>query len=258
MAHTRPLIRLFVSAPLGEGLSADLAADQVHYLRHVMRHGPGDEVLLFNGRDGEWLAGLDSLDRRGGTAAILSRRRPQCSTSGPTLLFAPLKKSATDFLVEKATELGVSRLSPVLTARTQTRRVNLDRLWANCIEAAEQCERLTIPDLDPVTPLDEVLRPWSGTTPLLLADETGGGRRLVDVLPDLAVPPAFLIGPEGGFTKSELDLLGDKDFVTSINLGPRILRAETAALAVLSCWQALAGDGAEAPWPRTAGDSIDE
>lgn len=242
-------IRLFVAAALGPGAAVPLRPDQAHYASKVMRLGPGDRVLLFNGRDGEWRAQIEGIDRKGGKTIVEARTRAQISEPDVTLLFAPLKKTAIDFVIEKATELGVAVLQPVLTRRTAVERVNGTRLRARAVEAAEQCERLTVPEVRPALALARVLSDWNGARRLYVADETGGGAPAAEAFSGAgqAGPVAFLIGPEGGFERSELDALGQLPFVTRIALGPRVLRAETAAIAALACWQALAGDGRAPP-----------
>lgn len=251
----RPSLRLFVSSPLQHGAAVPLEEGQVHYLNTVMRASTGDEIALFNGRDGEWRARLDDLGKRRATAVAVDCLRPQDSERAGDLwlLFAPLKKDATDMVVEKATELGASCLQPVLTRYTNTSRVNTDRFLANATEAAEQCERLTVPTICPPERLETLLEGWDRRRILLVMDETGGGASIADVLATAGSgPAAILVGPEGGFEKSELDLLRRYPFVTRINLGPRILRAETAALAALTCWQALCGDWRSRPAFRSA------
>lgn len=246
----RAKARLYVAAPLAAGAVVPLTADQAHYAGRVMRLGVGDPLSLFNGRDGEWRARVKTIGRKGGEATVEEQLRPQTVESAPILLFAPLKKSALDVLVAKATELGVAELRPVSTRRMVAARVNLQRLRAQAVEAAEQCERLTVPDVRAPESLERALGAWDKTRKLFVADETGGGIPLADAFPaaDRARSVGFLVGPEGGFERSELDALGRLPFVTRVALGPRILRAETAALVVLACWQALAGDG-RAPLP---------
>jgi 16S rRNA (uracil1498-N3)-methyltransferase len=248
----RAKARLHVAAPLAAGAAVTLTPDQAHYASRVMRLGVGDRLSLFNGRDGEWRARVKTIGRKGGEAVVEERTRPPAAESGPILLFAPLKKSALDFLVAKATELGASELRPVLTRRTAVARVNVERLRAQAIEAAEQCERLTVPDVRPMETLERALGAWEGARRLFVADETGGGVAAADAFSAAprARPVGFLVGPEGGFERSELDALGRLPFVTRVALGPRILRAETAALVLLACWQALAGDGRAPPPPR--------
>lgn len=242
----RPLARLFVDADLAEGSAVDLDRSQAHYLKDVLRLAPGDAVALFNGRDGEWRAGITALGRKAAQATPHERTRPQPAANGPRLIFAPVKKSGTDFIIEKATELGAARLSPVITEFTDTARLNIDRARANAIEAAAQCRRLDIPAIDPPGRLDALMRDWPHDHTVLVADEHGGGAPLLPVLDEISqgtlVPPAFVIGPQGGFSETEVVFLRGLPFVTTVDLGPRILRAETAVAAVLSCWQAARGD----------------
>jgi 16S rRNA (uracil1498-N3)-methyltransferase len=250
----RPKYRLFVDAPLAAGAAIALDAEPTHYLGTVMRAAPGEEVALFNGRDGEWRATIESLDRKRGRLIVGACLRPQAAEALQDLwlLFAPVKKAATDMIVEKATELGVSAIRPVFTRFTNTGRVNVERLAANAREAAEQCERLSVPTIVPPTSLEEALAAFEPGRTLFALDETGGGAPITDVLATAGSHmTAFLVGPEGGFAKSELDLLRRSPFVTHINLGPRILRAETAAVAALTCWQALCGDWRARPSFRT-------
>jgi 16S rRNA (uracil1498-N3)-methyltransferase len=254
--ESRTKVRLFVAAALSLGASVPLSPDQAHYANKVMRLGPGDRARLFNGRDGEWRARIEALGRKGAAAVAEEQLRAQSSEPDAGLLFAPLKKSALDFLIAKATELGVAELRPVMTRRTTSERVNIERLRAQAIEAAEQCERLTVPEVRPMLTLERALGDWNDTRRLFVADETGGGAPVAEAFSGARAatgpqgPVAFLVGPEGGFERSELDALARLPFVTRVALGPRILRAETAALALLACWQALAGDGRSPPPPR--------
>jgi 16S rRNA (uracil1498-N3)-methyltransferase len=250
-------VRLYVTVPLARGAAVPLTPDQAHYAARVMRLRPGDRVLLFNGRDGEWHARLEQLGRKGGAATCEARTRAQVPEPDAWLLFAPLKKSALDVLIAKATELGVAELRPVSTRRMSSERINLARLAAQAAEAAEQCERLTVPEVRPLAPLAHAVDAWPGPRRLYVADETGGGMPLAVAFAGVApagvvssAPVAFLVGPEGGFERSELDALVRLPFVSRVHLGPRILRAETAALVLLACWQALAGDGRVRPPPR--------
>ncbi len=214
--------------------------DHAHYLGRVLRRGPGDGVRLFNARDGEWQAAIESLPRREpGRFRLTALLRPPAPEAGPLLLFAPVKRDATDLVVRMATELGVSELRPVLTERTNTARVNVDRLRAIAIEAAEQCERLGVPAIAAPQRLAWVLSEWPQDRTLHAAIERlPSAQRPVDPISAEAPAGALLIGPEGGFTPLELDALRGRPFVTAISLGPRILRAETAAVAGLSCLQA--------------------
>ncbi len=235
-------IRLYVDSPLGAGAAVEATADQAHYLGRVMRLGVGDPVLLFNGRDGEWRAEIARMDKRAAEMTIREKIRDQTEAAGPWLAFAPVKKTGTDFIIQKATELGASRLMPVATANTQTGRTNTERLRAQAVEAAEQCERLTLPEVSDMTDLDTLLADWPQNRPLFVLDETGGGAPLAAVAARAGAAVGFLVGPEGGFQARELDRFAKLPFITSVTLGPRILRAETACLAALSVWQAVVGD----------------
>jgi 16S rRNA (uracil1498-N3)-methyltransferase len=242
-ALSRPRFRLFVDAPLEAGHAVALTRDQTHYLASVMRAEPGEMVLLFNGTDGEWAARIAALAKAGAALVPERRTRPQALEPDLWLLAAPLKKDRTDLVVEKAAELGVSRLWPVFTRRTNAGRVNTDRLRAHLVEAAEQCERLTVPHLAEPAALDKVLAQWPADRVLLFLDEGGGGPPLAQVLNGLAGEKlALLVGPEGGFDEEERRLIAAKPFARAVGLGPRILRAETAAIAALAVVQALKGD----------------
>lgn len=246
-ARKRSGPRLYVADDLGEGKAVGLPEGQAHYLRNVLRLGPGAAVALFNGRDGEWLGRIVTLDRRAGTVAVERRTRPQAVEPDLWLLFAPIKRAPLDFLVQKAVELGVSRLSPIITQHTDVGRVNTERLRAIVLEAAEQCERLTLPEIDEPRPLTTALADWPAGRPLLVCAERGPARPIAAVLSEAAqmrapAQGAIFAGPEGGFSTSELDAFGNLPFVKPISLGPRILRAETAVLAALACWQSVLGD----------------
>lgn len=238
----------------------DVDADRVHYLRDVLRLQTGAAVMLFNGRDGEWRSTIQDIRKRGMTLQVEAQIRQPVAEPDVWLCFAPIKRARLDFIAEKATELGVCRLQPVITRHTIVERVNTDRLRANAVEAAEQTERLTVPEVtEPVT-LSQLVAGWPPGRHLLLADETGGGRPVADVLAALddaarTAPWAVLTGPEGGFARSELDLVGRLPHVHAVGLGPRILRADTAALAALAVWQAIIGDWRQATprrWPDYA------
>ena len=249
---SRAGIRLFVQAPLNAGVSLIMEDQHVHYLRNVLRQSEGDRVELFNGRDGQWRARIAVLDRRGGSFVIESQTIAQAPEEGPWLLIAPVKRARLEMIVEKATELGVQRICPVTTLRTNSERLNRERLVSIATEAAEQCARLTVPDIAVATSLKSMLMDWPdqkelGDRRLYLLDETGGGTPMAAAFS--AHPAnqnaALLIGPEGGFDQSELDAMRNLPFVSALDLGKRILRAETAALAALACYQAIAGDGAK-------------
>jgi 16S rRNA (uracil1498-N3)-methyltransferase len=208
----------------------------------VLRAKPGNRVLLFNGRDGEWLAEIAQASKRGVAAACLNRTRPQADEPDIWLAFAPVKKTPTDYLVQKAAELGASCLLPVFTRRTIVTRVNLERMAANAAEAAEQSERLTVPDIREAADLDKLLASWPKERRLYFCDESGDAKPLAEAARGASGPAGIITGPEGGFDPAERELLRAQDFVVPVTLGPRILRADTAALAALSVWQSVAGD----------------
>lgn len=238
--------RLYVTAPLSTGLYVPLRPEQVHYLRNVLRLSPGVEVALFNGRDGEWLGRISTLTKDDGAVEAVKLLREQACPPDLWLLFAPIKRAGIDLVAEKASELGATTIWPVLTRNTDVARVNVERLQANAIEAAEQAERLCIPDVKAPTDLPTVLADWPAGRTLILCAEVGPARPIAEVVLSLPRGPmAILIGPEGGFSRAEIELLTSLPFVVPARLGPRILRAETAVFAALSCWQALRGDWAE-------------
>jgi 16S rRNA (uracil1498-N3)-methyltransferase len=252
--------RLFIDAALAAGTAVELGPDHAHYLRDVLRLGVGAPVHLFNGREGEWRSTVETVGKRALSLRIEVQVRLPAPEPDLWLCFAPIKKARLDFIAEKATELGVSRLQPVITQRTIVERVNLDRLRANAIEAAEQTERLTVPDVAAPLTLAQFVGTWPSGRRLLVADETGGGRPVADVLSSLdvaarAAPWAVLTGPEGGFARAELDMIGRVPTVHAASLGPRILRADTAALAALAVWQAIIGDWRQAMPRRWPGDA---
>jgi 16S rRNA (uracil1498-N3)-methyltransferase len=251
-----PKLRLFVDAPLTSGAAVPVTAGQSHYLLHVMRVQTGGEIAAFNGRDGEWRATVRA-DKRSVGLTVTTSLRAQSVEPDLWLLFAPVKRARIDFIVEKATELGVSAFLPVWTQRTMASRVNGDRLSAIAVEAAEQCERLTVPQVREPRELEAVLSVWPSNRPLLLLDEGGGGQPIAEALAGLSAgPAALLVGPEGGFAKSELDALRALSFSVPVGLGPRILRADTAALAALACYQATCGDWRTSPVRGSVAPSI--
>ncbi|QDL94183.1 16S rRNA (uracil(1498)-N(3))-methyltransferase (plasmid) [Paroceanicella profunda] len=233
-------IRLFVEAPLAAGAPVPLTREQAHYLFSVMRLGPGGRVALFNGRDGEWQAEVLEAGKRAGLLGCLSQSARQGLPPDLWLLFAPIKKARTDFIVEKATELGVRRIQPVFTRHTNSERLRPDRLQAHCVEAAEQCGGTYVPELADPAPLDRVLADWEPRRSLIFCDESRDARPLHAVAP--SAPAALLIGPEGGFAADEAARLRGLPFVVPVSLGPRILRADTAAAAAIALWQARQGD----------------
>ncbi|HEY1963117.1 MAG TPA: 16S rRNA (uracil(1498)-N(3))-methyltransferase [Rhizomicrobium sp.] len=236
-------VRLFVEAPLAQGGRVPATEGQAHYLLHVMRARAGERVSLFNGRDGEWLAQLTDVTKRGCAFECELQTRPQARTPDLWLCFAPIKKTPADYLTQKTTELGVSVLQPVVTRRTVVTRVNVERMRANAIEAAEQSDRLTVPEVRAPLPLEKLLSSWPAGRRILFCDEGGEAPPIAEALrPPSSGPWAVLTGPEGGFDPAERDAIRASPFVTPVSLGPRILRADTAALAALAIWQALTGD----------------
>jgi 16S rRNA (uracil1498-N3)-methyltransferase len=236
-------MRLFVLDPLEAGVRVSLPPEAAHRVLSVMRRKAGDALALFNGRDGEWSGRIAETGKARCVVEVEARIRPQAAEPDLLLVFAPLKRDALDLLVEKATELGASALQPVLTRRTVVDRVNLDRMTAIAREAAEQCERLTVPETRPAAPLANLIGAWPASRRLLYCDEA---REAPPVLRALAEAPAadwaVLVGPEGGFAPEERRMLLGQPFTTAASLGPRILRAETAAIAALALWQAVLGD----------------
>ena len=232
-------IRLFVEAPLAADATVALASGQAHYLRNVMRRKPGDRIHLFNGRDGEWEGAIETLALGRAGVRLGAQLAAQPPAPDLRLLFAPLKSERTRFVVEKATELGVGAIQPVLTRYCQTRRVNVERLRAHAIEAAEQCGRLDVPSIVPPCSLTDALADWPPERRLLVCDPEAE-RTVAESLAD--APAAILVGPEGGFAPAEKRMLTEHPAAVLARLGPRILRAETAVAAALACWQALTGD----------------
>jgi 16S rRNA (uracil1498-N3)-methyltransferase len=230
--------RLHVRDALAAGAAITLDQPQSHYLGSVMRRQPGDMVRLFNGRDGEWAARVASVAKKAVTLVAERQSAPQEQVADLWLCAAPLKKGRIDWLVEKACELGVARLQLVTTQRTVVDKPNLERLAAHLVEAAEQSGRTAVPELpEPVT-LERLLRDWPPGRALIFADETGGAPLAQARAP---APAAIVIGPEGGFTAGERDAIRAHPAAVPISLGPRILRADTAALAAVAVWQALHG-----------------
>lgn len=242
MRENYTLTRLYVDDALSDGEIVELAKKQAHYLGNVLRKGEGDVLRVFNGSDGEWRAEISGLSKR--TASIIIKERLRDSQICPdiTLCFAPIRKHRTTFIVEKATELGVRRLQPVITARTQFPKLNLERMRAQAIEAAEQTERLDIPAISEPQSLESLLKEWDAQRRLIFADEAGDAKTAQEALESIKGPAAILIGPEGGFTPQERESLHMQKYVTPVSLGPRILRADTAALSLLTLWQARQGD----------------
>jgi 16S rRNA (uracil1498-N3)-methyltransferase len=242
MTERRPP-RLYVLISLASGGAVELEPRQAHYLRSVLRLDAGAVVAAFNEADGEWLCRVAEIGKSHVRLAVEEQLRQPGPVADLWLLFAPIKRTRCDWLVEKATELGVAALVPVWTARTQVERINFERLRAHAIEAAEQSERLSVPELHTPERLDKTLARWPAERRLIVCDESGAGEPIAKAAARLTSgPKALLIGPEGGFDQRELDAIGKLSFVTRVGLGPRVLRAETAALAGLAVLQAIAGD----------------
>jgi len=235
----RSLPRLFVETPLAAGARVELEAAQANYLGNVMRLKEGDRLLLFDGASGEWLAEIVEVSKRRVTLIVSEPTRPQESVPDLWLAFAPVKKGRVDWLVEKAVELGVARLQPVVTQRTIVDKLNLERMRAHIVEAAEQCGRTALAAIDAPVKLDLFLKGRDPARTLYFADETGGEAAATAFKPG---PALILTGPEGGFTPDEAAAIRAVPNVRAISLGPRILRAETAALAAVAAWMAEVGD----------------
>jgi 16S rRNA (uracil1498-N3)-methyltransferase len=229
--------RLFVAGPLRDGESVHITGGQAHYLISVMRMKTGDPVKLFDGQSGEWLALAENIAKRDLTLTLSGQLRPLEHVPDLWLLAAPIKKARIDMVAEKACELGVALYQPIITRRTIIERLNLDRLQAHMVEAAEQCGRTAVPLLKAPIKLAALLRDWPADRTLYFADETGGA-----AFAPKPGPAAILIGPEGGFDDQERDAIRALPQAVAISLGPRILRAETAAIAAISVWMATVGD----------------
>lgn len=240
--------RLWLDSPLREGGEIAVTREQSNYLRNVLRLNDGDAILVFNGRDGEWRAHMVALGKRDAVLRVESLMRPQSAPGRLVYLFAPLKRARLDYMVQKAVEMGAGQLAPVLTRRTVAERVNLERMRANAIEAAEQCGILAIPEIDEPQRLEARLDGWPAEVPLIFCDESAPNTNPVDALAELGARMSWpshvgvLIGPEGGFDETERGMLLRQPFVTALSLGPRIMRADTAAVAALALVNAMLGD----------------
>jgi 16S rRNA (uracil1498-N3)-methyltransferase len=246
---TIPKIRLFTPVNLQAAATVELSKEQAHYLVNVMRRKDADFVLLFNGKDGEWLAQILSSGKKHCTLHLLEQTRPQVSQPDIWLCFAPIKNAPIANMVQKSTELGVSCICPVITQHTIVQKVNIERLVANATEAAEQSERLTVPEIvNPVT-LEKLLSNWDESRKIIFCDEAGGGENMMKTLARLKKDTkyAVLIGPEGGFSQSEFAILRNKHYIIPVGMGPRILRADTAAIVALASVFSILGDWDEKP-----------
>jgi 16S rRNA (uracil1498-N3)-methyltransferase len=237
----KPKVRLYVDQPLGTGQAVALGPEAANYLFNVMRLARGGHVALFNGRDGEWQGEVVEAGKRQGIALCQTQTAPQVMPPDLWLLFTPVKKDRTAFIVEKAVELGVARLMPVATRHMNSERWRVDKQTAHAVEAAEQCGATFVPAVDDLQPLDRVVSQWPEGRALYWADETLAKGSLTPAAV-IAGPAAILIGPEGGFSEDEKTRLRALPFVRPLALGQRILRAETAALAALVLWQSTVGD----------------
>ena len=227
-------IRLFINHPLSVGATVSLTQEQAHYLRNVLRAQPGREIFAFNGKDGEFAAILSSLGKKDGQIQLCRLLREQPKRKDVRLYFSPLKRDCTEMVVEKATELGVTQIVPVMTEYTSVKNVNTERLRLIAVEACEQCRRLDVPEIAEPVELKTLLKQQDGTKPLLVhLDETGRGKKADAVLNGLQ-SVAFLVGPEGGFSEAERELISKTPHTAGMDLGERILRAETAAISALA------------------------
>ncbi|TNC10264.1 16S rRNA (uracil(1498)-N(3))-methyltransferase [Methylobacterium terricola] len=251
--------RLFLDIPMREGVRHSLDRAQANYLLSVLRKDTGEPVLVFNGRDGEWRAEIEPTGRKAADLVLRAQTRPQTSAGDLHYLFAPLKAARLDYVAQKAVEMGASLIQPVVTRRTQGDRIKLDKLHANAIEAAEQCGILSLPEIRDATPLAEAVAALAPERLLVFCDEdapvadpvaaltqAGAAAAGTGVSGRRTVPLAVVIGPEGGFTPEERAVIGGRANTVRLSLGPRILRADTAAVAVLALVQAVLGDGRSA------------
>lgn len=250
-SHDFTSIRLFLRTPIVSGSATSLDRNQANYLVNVLRLGEGSSILVFNGRDGEWRATLHGGGRKLWSLETGEQVRPQPAAPDLHYVFAPLKQARQDYMIQKAVELGVGRLRPVLTQHGQVTRINHERMEANAVEAAEQCGILTLPAIEEPVHLRHLIEGWpdhEGGRRLIFCDEGEEKADPLQILRDIGPAPlAVLIGPEGGFSEEERRVLRSRPFVTALPLGPRILRADTAAVAALALVQAALGDWKMAP-----------
>jgi len=233
---------LYVEHPLGDGQSVPLDRAQAHYLFGVMRQSVGGHVLLFNGRDGEWRAEVVEAGKRGGMLACIEQTKPLQMPPDLWLCFAPIKKARTDFIVEKAAEMGAARIVPVQTEFTNSGRIQRDRLQAHAVEAAEQCGGTFVPEVADLVRFDRLLQNWDAGRQIMFCDEALAASRPSSLVAGAVGPWAIFIGPEGGFSERERAKLKALDVSVAVSLGPRILRADTAAVAAMTVWQQTYGD----------------
>lgn len=244
----KPRMRLFVPQGFSAAAELELDYEQAHYVAQVMRGQVGENVSVFNGSDGEWLAEIAHISKKAVTLSLVARMREQKESPDVWLAFAPIKNKV-DFVVEKAVELGVSALLPVFTRHAVVKSLNHEKLATYAVQAAEQCERMDVPRIEEFKDMGALLKAWPRDRVLLFADESGQGRDLKTLLPSLSVGGKYgvLIGPEGGFAREEREILRAQPMVQAFGLGPRVLRADTAMVAALACVQAWLGDWQEQP-----------
>ena len=235
-------IRLYTTEALQAGKQILLGEEQVHYLVQVMRQKVGDQFALFNGQDGEWIAELVSIHKKHAEVLPIEQVREQRTEPDIWFCFAPLKHQKNERIIAQATELGVSKIVPVLMKHGIVDKIHRERWQSSAIEAAEQSERLTVPVIEELTPLTSMLSTWDAQRTLIVADESGKGKTTAQILVDCKVPIAMLTGPEGGFAQMELSLLRSFPFVQGVGLGPRILKADTAAITLLALLANQCGD----------------
>ncbi len=236
-------IRLFVEeSSLCPEEQILLPEKQSHYLQNVMKHNIGSRILCFDGKSGEYECELVECGKKACRIKVLQKTKDFYACPDIWLLFAPVKKDQTDFIIQKATELGVGKIVPVITERTISDKVKKERFMLQAVEACEQCRRVDVPEIEEAVPLDKLLSGWNTERKLYFMDETGSGKNIREAFASAAVPAAVLVGPEGGFSEKELEKLRKQPYTEAVTMGKRILRAETAVAAALSCWQALSGD----------------
>ncbi len=235
--------RLYVAEELDTNKTIVLNQEQTHYLKNVVKYNAGDTLSCFDNKNGDFMCEITEIGKKNITITVLSKQKGFSPCPDIWLLFAPLKKDKTDFVIEKATELGCRKIIPTITRYTITNNIKTERYAAQSIEAAEQCRRTDLPEITPPQKLEDILNNWDSSRPLYFMDETLQSRPFAEILAaETSTQAAILIGPEGGFSPEELTLLRNSPFAKGATLGPRILRAETAVAAALSCWQMCAGD----------------
>ena len=235
-------IRIYIEKKLHIGEMVEIDEKQAHYLINVMKQKTGNKLFCFNNKDGEFEGEIETISKKSLSMRVLSKSKNFEKSPDIWLLFAPLKKDQTDFVIQKSTELGVRKIIPTLTLRTNSEKVRTDRFQVQAIEAAEQCRRVDLPEISEAISLEKLLQTWDSTRVLFYMDETGNGKRITEAFSKNNQPSAILVGPEGGFDKKELELLKKMNYTEAVTMGTRIMRAETAVTAALSCWQAICGD----------------